>query len=378
MTIKLYNDDSYSREFEAKVINCTKCDNEYWIELDQTLFFPEEGGQTPDKGKINNIDVLDVQLKDGIINHKLATPLEPGTKIIGIIDWKHRFSNMQMHSGEHIFSGLVHSKFGYNNVGFHLSDNSATMDYDGKISDDDLTCLEYLANKAIWEGHKINVVFPTREEAEKLDYRSKSGIQGDLRIVEIEGIDLCACCAPHVRNTSEIGIFKIVSAENYKGGTRINFLCGERAYMDYMRLTKQEIYLSRLLNSKKENILDNIEKMKNDLEKLQYELLSFRRQALLDKINKNTESFLFLPSDEADLLRFAATEMGKNNEEFYVVFAGSDDTNYRFIAEGNVEKIKDFMDKLKASFEVKGGGKPGSVQGSVTGTSSDIIKILVQ
>jgi len=378
MTEKLYNNDSYSTEFDAVVLNCIDSGEGFWIELDKTLFFPEEGGQTPDKGVINGEEVFDVQLKEGIITHKINRAISVGEKVQGSIDWNHRFSNMQMHSGEHIFSGLVHSLYGFNNVGFHLSNNSATMDYDGKLCSEDIEKLESLANKAIWENHPIRVILPSEDVAESMEYRSKAGIQGGLRIVEIEGVDVCACCAPHVRSTAEVGIFKIVSYENYKGGTRLNYLCGQRAFEDYRRLSKVENELSVLLNSKKEDVLFCVNKLKNKLSETEFSLVAFRRDRISSLVGENNNKFIFLDSDNVDLLRFAMSEMEKKCSDAGVVFAGDDENGYRFICEGNPGKTTEFLKKLKHNFEVKGGGKPGSVQGTVKGEKSLIEKVLFE
>ena len=151
-TKKLYDIDAYKTEFEARVISCEKveagnsCDDAkamYGVILDQTLFFPEEGGQTPDKGSIDGKEVLDVQIKDDVITHYLAEPMEAGSMVKGTIDWQHRFFNMQQHSGEHLFSGLAYRKYGLKNVGFHLSNQIVTMDFDKALSEAQLKEMEW-------------------------------------------------------------------------------------------------------------------------------------------------------------------------------------------------------------------------------------------
>ena len=217
-TKKLYDLDAYGTEFEAKVLTCEEVKKKdttgYAVTLDQTLFFPEEGGQSPDQGTINGISVLDVQIKKDVIIHTLAAPVEVGSTVKGKIDWKHRFYNMQQHSGEHIFSGLVHSRFGYENVGFHLSDQTVTMDFNGVLSEADVAEVEYAVNEAIIKNIPIEVTFPTKEELETLDYRSKIEIEGQVRIVKIPGYDVCACCAPHVKRTGEIGMLKVLNVQS--------------------------------------------------------------------------------------------------------------------------------------------------------------------
>ena len=139
----LYDKFPYETEFDGTILTVTpspKHEGCYEVVLDQTLFFPEQGGQTPDQGQLvvshgmrpqTEMNVLDVQIRDGVIYHLVDTPVEVADHVHGKIDWDYRFSNMQQHTGEHMFSGIVHSTFGYNNVGFHLSDSIVTMDFDG-------------------------------------------------------------------------------------------------------------------------------------------------------------------------------------------------------------------------------------------------------
>ena len=218
-TVRLYDQDAYATEFEAEVLACEEVEKKekkvYQIWLDQTLFFPEEGGQSPDMGTIDGIKVLDVQIKDEVITHTLAAPLAVGTTVKGVVDWKHRFYNMQQHSGEHIFSGIVHNRFGYDNVGFHLSDSIVTMDFNGVITAEDIEEIETEVNQAIIENIPVEVSYPTKEELKVLEYRSKIEIEGQVRIVTIPGYDVCACCAPHVRRTGEIGMLKVMNVQSY-------------------------------------------------------------------------------------------------------------------------------------------------------------------
>ena len=228
-TIKLYDENAYNTEFTATVTSCVldeKRDNTFIVTLDKTLFFPEEGGQTPDRGVIVKlseddieklkgkdsdflkdfpaINVLDVQIKDEVIYHYLDKELPEGTPVYGVIDWQHRFSNMQQHSGEHIFSGIVNSRFGYDNVGFHLSDSIVTMDYSGPLTEEELADIEKSVNLAIYENREIRAWYPSPDELADINYRSKKELTGAVRIVEVDGYDICACCAPHVKRTGEI------------------------------------------------------------------------------------------------------------------------------------------------------------------------------
>lgn len=265
----------YMKQFNAIVVSCEQYPAateaaetiKYDVVLDQTLFFPEEGGQTPDKGTIAGYPVVDVQIKDEIITHTIAVPIleeDPGVytgtvsdtdhdaafttedrppfsvgdEVSGEIDWAHRFSNMQQHTGEHIFSGLVKKSFGYDNVGFHLSDSTVTMDYDGPLTEDDVRELEWEANRVIIRQLPVHASYPSDDELSKIDYRCKKELSGAIRIVSIPGVDDCACCAPHVKNTGEVGLLKVLDIQNYKGGVRLSILCGFRALLDYRIIRK--------------------------------------------------------------------------------------------------------------------------------------------
>ena len=171
-----------------------------------------------------------------MIFHIIDAPIEAGKSAHGKLDWEKRFDRMQQHSGEHIVSGIVHHRFGYNNVGFHLADNYCTMDFDGPINKkNSFLRLRMKPIRAIFHNFPVNVLYPAKEELHELDYRSKIEIEGQVRIIEIPGVDLCACCAPHVAYTGQIGLIKLVGMANYKGGERIHMLSGARALADYQR-----------------------------------------------------------------------------------------------------------------------------------------------
>ena len=191
MTERLYYEDSHMAEFDAKVISCEKSGENYEVVLDRTAFFPEEGGQYADSGRLfqgeQEIPVLDVQEKNGILIHYTEKALQEGTEITGEIDYEERFSKMQQHTGEHIVSGIVHRRFGYNNVGFHLGNEEVTMDFDGMLTMEQIREIEREANEAVAANVEIQVLYPTKEELKDIAYRSKMEIEGQVRIVRIPG-----------------------------------------------------------------------------------------------------------------------------------------------------------------------------------------------
>lgn len=158
-----------------------------------------------------------------------SAPLEVGHEVHGHVDGVRRLDMMQQHSGEHMFSGLVHGIFGYDNVGFHIGTEAVTMDFNGPLTEEDVHRVELLANQAIWRDQPIEVFIPSREELANIEYRSKKEIEGDVRIVRIEGVDTCACCGTHVHRTGSVGQIKVIGVQKYKSGVRVSILCGRRA-----------------------------------------------------------------------------------------------------------------------------------------------------
>lgn len=229
MTIRLYDEDSFLLEFDAVVTACAPQGERYAVTLDRTAFFPEGGGQGADHGVLGSVRVLDVHEANGEVVHTTDGPLEPGSEVRGRVDAVRRLDMMQQHSGEHIFSGLVHQLHGYDNVGFHIGSEAVTMDFNGPMTQEEIRRIERLANEVIWRNVPVRTLLPTREELAEMTYRSKKALEGTVRIVTIPGADTCACCGTHVRQTGSIGQIKVIGAQNYKGGVRISILCGRRA-----------------------------------------------------------------------------------------------------------------------------------------------------
>lgn len=377
MTERLYENDSYTVSFDAEAKSVQNGDGVCFVTLDRTFFFPEEGGQSCDRGTINGYPVTDVQIRGGEIIHTVAGQLSEGAKVHGEVDWEYRFRNMQMHSGEHVFSGLVFRHFGYSNVGFHLSENSATMDYNGKLSADDARMLEEQANRIITEGHAIRAWVPSKEELAGLTYRSKKEIDGDVRLVEIEGVDLCACCVPHVRSTSEIGFLKIVSLENYKGGVRLSYRCGLRALEHYRECLALLGTTGRLLSAKQEDIPAALTKVLEDGRQLSFRLLEAERQLVSGQIRsrfgvdaRDAKPLFFLTADPG-ILRFAMDEAETYYTGICVVMAAQGEGRFRYLMEGD-ESVAALQKELKERFGAKGGGASGSVSGSVSASGETL------
>ena len=377
MTDKLYYESSHRKDFEAQVISCESEGEGYKVVLDKTVFFPEGGGQYADTGTLDEAKVLDVHEKQGVIYHWCDRAIEVGSCVTARICWEERFEKMQQHSGEHIVSGLVHEKFGYNNVGFHLGGDYCTMDFDGPLTKDELKEIERLANEAVYQNLKIEVSYPSKEALEQMEYRSKIEIEGQVRIVTVPGYDVCACCAPHVNYTGEIGMIKLVNMINYKGGERITMLCRRRALRDYDAKDENVKEISALLCSKELETAEAVRHLKQEQESLKgayssqrQKLLTYRAQEIPVEEGGKTAVFACdLAGNEPRELMNLLLEKGA---EICGVFAGTDEEGYRYVIGSRTEDVRPIGKMMNDAFEGRGGGKPVMVQGTLRGKKEEM------
>ena len=353
MTEKLYDNNSYETEFDALVLKCEKDKNKYKTVLDRTLFFPEEGGQCADKGQLNGIDTTYVELIDGIIYHYSNEPFSEGEKVSGKIDFKLRFRNMQNHSAEHIISGIAHNLYNCNNVGFHLGEDNVTMDLDRPLTKDEIEKIEYLANEAVYKNMPVTAYYPKKEELENISYRSKGEIEEAVRLVKIGDIDCCACCAPHVKNTGEIGIIKILDSMNYKGGARLTIAGGFDALFDYQKKHLSNNEISTMLSVKKDEVLDGVKKLNDTVNTLNIALTKRTKQIAdiykktLEKTSKNI--CLFFEDMEMGDLRIIANELKDKTTSFLAVLSGSDGDGYKYIIISEASDVCEFTRTINTS-----------------------------
>jgi len=368
MTKKLYDYDSYATEFEAVVISCEKYKNQYKTELDQTLFFPEEGGQCCDKGTLNDIEITHVELCGDKIYHYCDIPFEIGAAVKGRIDFKTRFRNMQNHSGEHIICGIAHKLFGCENVGFHLGEDHVTMDLSCYISEKDIRRIEFLANEAVVKNTNVTAWYPDDDELKNLTYRAKGEVDGAVRIVKIDGVDMCACCAPHVKTTGEIGMIKIVDAINYKGGMRFSILCGFDALSDYHNRLEHTAKISSLISVKQEEVVDGVQKLLEDISHYKAIIGEKNKQIvklIIDKIEYSKSPItIFLDDDSPEQLRHAANEAKEKTEAFAAVLSGNDEEGYKYIIISRESDVVEITKKANGVLNGRGGGKGNMTSGT--------------
>ena len=379
MTEKLYYLDSHMFEFEAEVLECRELERGWGIILDRTAFFPEGGGQPADTGVIGDTAVTDVQERGGEIIHYTDAPAAPGHYSCRI-DREQRLRRMQNHSGEHIVSGLVHNIYGYENVGFHMSADCMTIDFSGELDWAQLMDIERRANEAVRADLPVRAWFPEPDELARLSYRSKLELTEDVRIVEIGDIDRCACCAPHVARTGEIGVIKIFTCERHRGGVRVTLLCGMDALDDYRRRQDSAAEISQLLSVPRgeiapavRRILDEQARLKERFAETSRELVAARAAA-----QSFTDGSICVFDDVLDdiALRELVNLLMEKCTGFAAAFSGSDETGYKYIIGSRHIDLRKAARDINSAIGGRGGGRPEMIQGSASKTKEMIQKFV--
>ncbi len=380
MTEKLYDFDSYLKEFTATVLFCEKVEKGYTVVLDKTAFFPEAGGQPSDIGFLNDARVTDVQIKDDVLYHFTDKEISVGQEVGCKIDFERRFDFMQQHSAEHIVSGIANRLFGCENVGFHLSEDIVTFDFDKPLSREEILKIETLANKAVQENNKINTYYPEAERLLELNYRSKGELEGEIRIVEIENTDMCACCAPHVKSTGEIGLIKLLASEKLRGGVRIELKAGMRALGDYNERFLATAKIGDMLAVKYFETADAVERVLNNNAELKSNITMLKKQITEFKVNafeSDSEiSAVFEENLEIKELQIYADALYKKAGGIRAVISQNGEDTYAFAICGEPQKLDEFFKDFKSKFNIRGGGRNGMVQGTVTAKRQELEEIL--
>lgn len=399
-TLKIFDTDASVFTNEATVLTCEKSNKEgyedcYEVITDSTIFAPEGGGQKCDEGFFGDVPVKDVQEIDGELIHFLENEIKAGTKVLQKIDYSLRFRRMQNHNAEHLICGLIHAKFGFDNVGFHLSETrnddgslesiEAIMDVDGPISAEDLKEIEMKANVAISENVPIYAILPTPEEAEKITFRSKLDITENLRLVIIDGYDTCACCAPCLDSSAQIQLVKIVDFFPHRGGMRLTLRAGIDAVKDYIALHDDNKNTMKILSCERGRCAEAAQRMNVKLMETHEETVSLKRQitVMLEKELKNTirmqeSAYIVYFADSIDEIqaRTLINDNVKESEKVIVVMFEKNNDTYRFVAGKNENltgiSLKELAGKMRENLNARGGGSEQMIQGSVT---CDIEKI---
>ena len=319
--------------------------------------------------------MLDVHEREGEIRHLCDRELASGTYACAV-DAEKRLRRMQNHSGEHVFSGLTHQKYGAENVGFHMAADCMTIDFDKELSFEQLSEIEYEANLAVRANIPVRTFYPSPEELKVLEYRSKKELAGAVRIVEIAGIDRCACCAPHVRATGEIGAIKLLTAERHRGGVRLSLICGMDALDDYRRKQDSAAAISALLSAKRDEIAPAVERLLESEAKLKERasILGMRFATLRAEAIAPTEGNICL-FDEG-LSEAAARELVNRLTEktggVAALFLADGAGAWRYIIGSRRVDLRSAAKAINAGVSGRGGGRPEMIQGSAAASEQEI------
>lgn len=380
MTEKLYYTDSHIHEFSARVLSCEKAKKGFAVVLDKTAFFPEGGGQPADTGFIGPAAVRDVQEQNGEIFHYTDQALTPGEEYACALDWEQRLCRMQNHSGEHIFSGITHKLYGFDNVGFHMGAECMTIDFSGELSWEQLTEIETLANQAVRDDLPVKTCFPGPEALSQMEYRSKLELTRDVRIVEIPGADRCACCAPHVKRTGEIGLIKLLSAERHRGGVRIELVCGMDALRECRLMQENVTAVSGLLSAKRAKSAAAVERVLAEQARLKERVaeLSMALARLKAERFGYTEGNICVFDKVLDevALRELVNLLMEKCGGMAGAFSGSDETGYMYIIGSKNIDLRSHSREINAAINGKGGGTAEMIRGRASTSAENIQKIM--
>ncbi len=293
MTERLYYTDPYLIEFDARVLRVGAHAGRPAAVLDRTAFYPTSGGQPFDTGTLGGVRVIDVvdvgDEGDGAILHVLAAAVAPGD-VRGAIDWRRRFEHMQQHTGQHVLSAAFDRLLGVRTESFHLGSGSSTIDLARLLSPGEIAQAENEANRIVWEDRPVRIRFADADEAAKLPLRKEPARGGVLRLIDVEDFDLSACGGTHVARTGAIGVIAIASWEKFRGGTRVEFLCGDRALGGYHALRDSMASSVRLLSVLPAELPAGIDRLQAEVretrghvKELEGRLAAFEAAALADR-----------------------------------------------------------------------------------------------
>lgn len=375
VTKKLYYEDAYIKEFDAEVLSVSELsDGGYDVILSATAFFPEEGGQSADTGYIGDSRVICAFEEDLVVHH--ITDTHPGEgRVQCRLDFDERFEKMQCHTAEHILCGIIHRLFGLENVGFHLGRDEITFDVNGVVTREELDRVEDIANEAVFANIPVETSFPGAEELEALTYRSKLDLTENVRIVKIGEVDSCACCAPHVAYTGEIGLIKILDFEKHRGGLRIRMVAGRRALLDYRIKYANIKEISAILSEPQHTTAEALARFYADFEETRARLKASRLELAREIARREAGSadnavFVF-PEWSLDELREFSNALVDRVGGMLVALCGREG-DYKYIISSKSVNLSSEIRAINASLSGRGGGKPGMVQGTFLSTADEI------
>ncbi len=373
-TQRLYYTDSYLKEFTASILRTEDDPRGARVYLDRTAFYPDSGGQPSDHGELAGVRLLDVVDEGEEVAHLLASRLA-GDAVQGNIDWARRFDHMQQHTGQHILSAAFERSAGYKTVSFHLAAEISTIDLDSdRVGAQQIEAAEELANRVVFENRPVTVSFHAAAEVQKLDLRKPTEREGEVRLVEIEGLDLSACGGTHVSRTGGVGNINVRKVERAKGLTRVEFVCGGRA----LRRARQDFSIlseaARGFSTGLENVPEMIAKLTQELreagklqQKMSEELAESEAAQLWQQATeKNGARVVRRLFESAESKRAKLTAHAISKHAGGVALIGVKGTPAALFfaqAPGGRANLSDVLKQTLAKFGGKGGGSRDFAQG---------------
>lgn len=375
-TEKLYYTDARLSAFTATVQACREVQDGWEIVLDRTAFYPEGGGQPCDRGTLERWDVLDVREEDGVIFHRLEKPLLPGEKVSGRVDMARRLDYTQQHSADHILTGVIHKRYGFDNVGFHMGETSTFIDLNGVLDEAELAEMERVANEVVWMDLPVEVSWPDAQTLSQMDYRSKKELTGPVRIVTVPGVDVCACCGTHVRRTGEVGTIKILSCVKLRGGVRVEYVAGRRAYLYFDDIQNQNHLVSMSLSAKPLRTAEAVRRLLEERDGLQMRIAQLEREhcaAVAEQLRGKGDVLVFEEGLSADSVRRLADAVKDTCGGTVMVCSGSDEAGYQYALAVKEGDVRAFGKAMNEALNGRGGGRDANfMQGSVKAKRPEI------
>ena len=373
-TERFYYLQPKAQTLHAHVRACEQAKNGWEILLDRTIFYPTGGGQPCDLGQIGQAQVLDVRERGDEVVHLADAPLPVGQEVECAIDWTRRLDLTQQHSGEHLVSGIIHARFGFENVGFHMGSDVITIDFSGELTPQALAEVELAANEAVWADIPTKIWYPDPSELKTLPYRSKKELTGAVRLVQFGGIDLCACCGTHVERTGEIGLIKLLSTTRFHSGSRVELLCGGRALRYLNAVFAQNREISGLLSAKSLETAEAVRRLCAESEKMKYRLTQTENALFAERaeaLRGRGNVLLLQEAMQPDALRRLADAVTQVCGGCCMTFAGEDGDYKHAVGQKNGD-LRGLVRELNAALNGRGGGKPEFAQGSVKADRAQI------
>lgn len=374
-TERLYYKDAYKKEFDAEVLSCSRTEaGSFHVVLDRTAFYPEGGGQPGDRGIIGMVPVLDTMEKNGVILHLCASSLQPGSRVHCEIDWPRRLDHMQQHTGEHIISGMICSELKCDNVGFHLGEDTVTIDYNAYADLGRILDIEAQANRYILQDHPAEIFFPGNEELLHLNYRSKKELEGEVRIVSFPGADMCACCGTHLSSSAQVGLIKVLSHKRFHDGIRLEIVCGQRAIDYLMTCWRENSAIGKELSAPYDSThsallrhMEQTDELKKKIVLLEEEIFALTASGYADA----GDTVIIRGAMEPDSLRRLCETVYSVCNGICAVFSGSD-SSYRYALRVPDERLSEISHSMNSALNGRGGGRDGLAQGSVSADAETI------